>query len=100
MVPMSLLSAALDEIYLLRAAMAVEHGVIGEVLEYRTLPLGVHRLLLQARVRTQACAQGKAQDTYVQWGISGLKTALSAARARQTLTRTQFEAEVAGRTTA
>ncbi len=97
MVPLSLLSAALDEIYLLRSGMAVEYGNIEEVLAYKSLPIGARHLLQRSSLRLQKCASGDAHWTYKDWGISGLKRALDFARAPQTLTRSAFEAEVAAR---
>lgn len=97
MVPLSLLSEALDEIYMLRAAVAVERGTLDEVLLYKSLPLGVRELLMRSSLRERECAQGRARTTYGSWGISGLKRALEAAGAPQTLTRSQFEAEVEAR---
>lgn len=64
-VPMADMSAALDEIYLLRAALAYEARTIENHLTRATFPAGRRKVTEDQVARMQAAARGESQTAYV-----------------------------------
>lgn len=87
-------SAALDEIYRLRQALAYEALVCAVHGDYKTFPKSRRDVLANQVERMQKAARGLSGHAY--GGLMGqsLRLALRDAGASETLTRTQFEAEI------
>lgn len=86
-------SAALDEIYELRAAMAHEADVLARHLELATFPKSRREAAEQQVDRMNAAARGSARITYRTTGTEAKQEALRSIGASPTLTRGQWEAE-------
>lgn len=100
-VPLSLLSAALDEIYALRELVAYEAGVREADLTYATYPKG-RRDIARDRIQKLRCAaRGQVALAIASTPYASLRAALREAGAKETLTRSAWEAEksATGRTT-
>ncbi len=97
MVPLRLLSAALDEIYCLRVLAARTAVDVESSLSYKSIP-GKVRLTFAAVIGSlKRAANGGVLDDPVKRSIGAAHEALTAVGARSTFTRTEFEAEVAER---
>lgn len=92
---LAMLSAALDEIYWLRGALLYEaRACEAELARYRSVPIKARRAITNSVRRMRRAVSGEAATTY-----AGLQDIIDIMRAhsRDTLTRTQWEAEVAER---
>jgi hypothetical protein len=94
LVPMVELSAALDEIYRLRRAMAYEAAVSSDSLYYATLPKTIRRATRAQVDRMRAAANGYTASAYKPIGDATLRGALRDAGAPETLTRAAFVEEI------
>lgn len=86
-------SAALDEVYRLRAALAHEREVRRADLALKTYPKSRRSVAIQAMDRMVMAANGFASNAYAHPEID-LKAALRAVGADECLTRSQWEEEV------
>lgn len=94
-VDVRLLSAALDEIYRLRRALAYESGAIEAHLELRVFPKS-RRFIAERQVeRMRDAARGFSERAYAEVPPLFLRTSFRHAGADETFTRSQFEREVA-----
>jgi phosphoribosylcarboxyaminoimidazole (NCAIR) mutase len=84
-------SAALDEIYRLRCALAYEAEVVAEYLTFATLPTTVRRDVRDQLDRLRAAACGGAQHGYAMVTSETMKRVLREAGASETLTRGSWE---------
>jgi hypothetical protein len=88
-------SAALDEVYRLRAVLAYESHVLKAHLELKTFPKSRRTIAEDQVARMRATARyGTQGRRHSQDLFCDLKTALSDAGAAETLTRSAFEREV------
>lgn len=94
-VPLALYSAALDEIYRLREALAYEAGGIENHTSYATFPKSRRSIAAQQIERMRSAARGDSQVAYAGLNSAVLRGALREAGAPDTLTRWQFEQQVA-----
>lgn len=85
-------SAALDEIYRLRVALALEAETTAEFLTYSTLPRTVRKLARQQFERMRRAARGEAADAYADVVSQRSQELLEAVGASATLTRGRWEA--------
>lgn len=91
MVPLAVFSAALDEIYALRQALAYEALVVDNHLAYRTFPKSRRDHAEQQVARMQACARGDAKATYDRDTWASRRHALREAGASDTLTSAEWQ---------
>jgi len=85
-------SAALDEIYLLRQALAVEAAAVERVLRrYTSLPKGVRTQLGSVLERLVLAARGQTSMAYRDYDADQRHDALRAVGASTTLTRSEWE---------
>lgn len=82
-------SAALDEIWRLRVALAYELAALGAALDYQTLPTGVRQRLERVRDRIQRAGRG--EDVHATGRLADKQTLLLDAGIPITLTRHQWE---------
>lgn len=87
-------SAALDEIYWLRVALAVEAEAQAGNLNFKTFPKSQRKATEQSIARMQACARGERPERYRSLSLSWLDGLFDALGGRRTLTRHQWEQEV------
>lgn len=92
-VPLEDYSKALDEIWHLRRALAMEATIADNLLHYSTLPLTGRRALEQMRERGRGAANGRVQECYRMFSGDMLRQALLDAGAPETLTRHAWENE-------
>ncbi len=87
--------SALDEVYRLRALVAYECEMIGQYLEYASIPKGLRHRLEWQQARLRRAAQGLARDVILEdvSGWSRVKSSLRRVTGRQTLTRSEWESE-------
>ena len=90
MVPVEILSAALDEIYRLRKAMAYEAGVIAAHLDLKTFPKSRRYPAQQQIERMRSAARGE-ERSHSTVQARALRSALGDAGASETLTRDEWE---------
>lgn len=90
-------SRALDEIYSLRSALAYEAEVLALHLEYASFPKSRRRFAEAQLYRMRNAARGRAEFAYREVKRRNLQLALIAAGAKETLTRSEWEAERVGR---
>ncbi len=83
-------SAALDEIFRLRTALAYEAGVIKAHLDYRTFPQGRRYVAEQQVERMRASAQGRSEQAYAETSRTSLRH-VRQQLAIETLTRGHWE---------
>jgi hypothetical protein len=84
-------SAALDEIFRLRRALAYEAGVSLAGLSFKTFPRSLREVVKRQAQRMRSAARGTAYDAYSDvtgWAMEG---AMREAAAPDHLTRTQWE---------
>lgn len=86
-------SAALDEIFRLRTALAFEALVTEAHLGYRTFPKTRRRYAEEQAERMRECARGQALTAFAGRSWQSLRTGLREAGAAETLTREQWETE-------
>lgn len=91
-VPMALYSAALDEVWALRRALAYEASVAEVHGEYKTFPQSRRRFLAEQVERMRRAARGEAERAYASTNSRSIDHALREAGASQTLTRFEWEA--------
>jgi hypothetical protein len=95
-VPLRLYSKALDEIFLLRRAMAYEAGVAEAHADFKTFPK-TRRPFVAAQVeRLRAAARGDVRKSYADKPSLTLRWALLNAGASETMTRTEWERQAFG----
>lgn len=89
-------SAALDEIYALRTALAIEAAAMNELLRFRTLPLtGVQEIIAaRSRMVRSARSVGGSSAVYHELGVEVRTAAMKEFQVPELLTRAQWEAEV------
>ncbi len=92
-VPLALLSAALNEIYRLRAGAAVESQALADLLHYATLPVGARTGIQGASERLAEAARGGSRHTWDFVPQAEKQEALISVGAKPTLTRSAWEAE-------
>lgn len=92
-VPISEHSEALDEIYRLRAAAAVDARVIETLFDYRTLPKAAKQKLTDVVNRLRAAARGDAERAYAGFNSRSRTFALESAGTNGFLNRHSFKAE-------
>lgn len=90
MVPLSYYSAALDEIYRLRGAIAYEADVVDAHIGYKTFPKTRRMIALRQMERMREAARGWSRVSYMNMG-NDLRQALRRMDAPETLTRAEFE---------
>jgi hypothetical protein len=90
-VPLSTYSAALDEIYFLRSALAYEARVVDTALGYKTMAQTVRAKLGAVRERLAQAARGE-RDQHIQ-GTASAKFCLRWVGASDTLTRHEWETQ-------
>jgi hypothetical protein len=88
---MELYSAAIDEIYMLRAALAMEARLMESAMGYRTVPKILCDKFKNAVIRARAAATGRVYETYSAYPVAARHQALRLAGARTSLTRHEFE---------
>lgn len=93
LVPLAAYSAALDEIYRLREALAYEAVVTDTHLAYRTFPKSRRGSAENQVERMRAAARGESQRAYAPVSHLVLRHCLGEAGASETLTRHQFDRE-------
>lgn len=93
-VPMHVYSAALDEIYRLRVALAMEARTMESIMTYRTVPKTLVDKFKLAIVRCRAAARGNVAETYAPYPSETKKYALKLAGASPSVTRHEFEESV------
>ncbi len=86
-------SRALDEIYRLRAMAACEALAIKAHLDYASMPKGLRTRLEDQRARLEALSRGESRKMAYECGRSVMKWALEQVTGKQTLTRSEWEAE-------
>lgn len=86
MVPLSQLSAAVDEIYALRRALAREAGGLEAHLTYKTFPKSRRSIAEQQVERMRASARGEVRRAYAGTPHYVLDSAMKDAGAKDTLT--------------
>lgn len=86
-------SAALDEIFELRRALAYEAEGLSATLEYKSFPKSRRTVTEAQTERMREAARGGVQHAYGGVYSAALDSALSRAGAPGTLTRHQFEAQ-------
>lgn len=84
-------SAALDEIYRLRRALAYEASVLAVHLELASFPKSRRRFAEEQIVRMRLAAQGATRAAYDEVSRPGMDHAAEEARMPKTLTRGQWE---------
>lgn len=84
-------SAALDEIYRLRCALAYEAQVTEAHLDYVTFPKSRRQVAEEQVGRMRQAARGEVEPTYRQASSLSMKHCLAEAGASPTLTRHQWE---------
>jgi hypothetical protein len=92
MVPLKVYSAALDEIYALRRALAYEATVLNVHLDYKTFPKSRRRFAEEQRVRMTAAACGD-RSRYSDVSSLSLRHAMDQVGASQTMTRHEWETQ-------
>lgn len=92
-VPARLYSAALDEVYALRMALAYEAGVVEAHADYKTFPKTRRPIVENQAERMRASARGEVLAAYASKNPRGLRAALRDAGAPETLTRQHWEAQ-------
>ena len=88
---MSHYSAALDEIYRLRRALAYEASVNLVHLDYKTFPKTRRGIASEQVTRMQAAARGDAERVYAGVGYLSLRHAFMQAGAPEVFTRATWE---------
>jgi hypothetical protein len=91
-----LLSLAIDEIYILRRALAYEASVTDAHLGYATFPKGRREVAEAQIARMRQAARGGVGLAYVDRSWMSLRASLIDAGARETLTNSAWIAEHAG----
>lgn len=91
---MAAYSAALDEVYRLRSALAYEASVSEAHGSYKTFPRSRRRSLDDQVERMRASARGGSEVAYAGTSYLSLRHALREAGASETLPRAQLEAEL------
>lgn len=84
-------SAALDEIYMLRRAMAYEADVLEVHLDYKTFPKTRRKIAEDSVKRMRAAARGWGGHSWAGTSYLSLRSAFKKAGARETLTRHDWE---------
>lgn len=92
---MSQYSAALDEIWRLRRALAYEARVVEAHTGFATFPKSRRAIAHEQVRRMQAAARGEVEVVYAGTSRMSLDQAMTDAGAERTLTRYQFEQEKA-----
>jgi hypothetical protein len=92
-VPIGELSAALDEIYRLRRALAYESMVALASLDYASFPKGRRAATHDSASRMQAAARGQSEEAYSGTNSRSLRYAAVEVGAGETFTRAQFREE-------
>jgi len=85
-------SRALDEIYRLRAALAIEAGITESHLDLVTFPKSRRSYAEDQVARMRAAARGDSEQAYGDFDGWAKQSALEQAGASATLTRGQWEA--------
>lgn len=96
LVPLSLLSRALDEIYALRRALAYEAACTVAHLGFKTLPKRARWVAEEQIGRMRAAARGEVANAYSGQPRRSLDAAMREAGASETLTLSQWKAETDG----
>lgn len=91
---MSYYSAALDEVYRLRRALAFEARVVEAHTEYKTFPKTRRRFATEQVERMRMSARGRSELAYAGVNSYSLRAELLDSGGQETLTRSAFEAEV------
>jgi hypothetical protein len=84
------LSAALDEVWRLRRALAYEAAVLHATLGYKTFPKSRRWVTEDAEERMILAALGDSQIAYADVSDQSLRFAMRAIRGRQTLVRSDW----------
>lgn len=90
-VPMHAYTAALDEIYRLRVALAMEARIMESAMTYRTVPKTLVDKLKLAVTRCREAARGNSAVVYAPYPVEVKKHALRLAGASPGATRDNFE---------
>lgn len=85
-------SAALEEIYRLRCALAYEALINREYLTYATLPKSIRREIVKRANRMHDAARGRVAEAYAGVDSYLMQELMEEAGASPTLTRAQWEA--------
>lgn len=93
MVPLSELSAALDEVFRLRRALAYEAEAIAAHLSLRSFPKSRRPIAEQQIERMRSAARGESRPAYGGTASLALRSAMENAGAPETLTRAAFADE-------
>jgi hypothetical protein len=93
LVPLSELSAALDEVFRLRRALAYEAGVLAAHLEMKSFPRSRRAMAEDSVRRMRAAARGGARPAYGDVASWAFNSAMRDAGAPETLTRSALAAE-------
>jgi hypothetical protein len=88
---MSHYSAALDEVFRLRRALAYEAAGLRVHLDYATFPKSRHKVAEGQVERMQAAARGEAEAAYAGIPSSSLRHTFLISGAKETLTRSAWE---------
>ncbi len=91
LVPLSTLSAALDEIYQLRRLLAYEACIVNATLQYATLPKGRRAVMKQQVERMRQAARGEVTSALAGRSSEVYRRALRESGAKETLTRFEWE---------
>jgi hypothetical protein len=88
------LSAALDEIFRLRRALAYEADTLKHHLALKTFPKSRRDIAEQQIERMEESARGNATSAYITFSSETLCDAMERAEASPTLTRSEFAREL------